>query len=99
MCVSPPSPPSDPTPQPPPPIIERPRVAPPDSEDDSGEAAQDRRRARVQARGRRGTMLTGSQGVTENPNLGIRTLLGQEKKNAKRKGKLWNETWKTTKKA
>jgi hypothetical protein len=76
MCVSPPSP---PTPRPPPVVEPLPVRRAADSvipEDATGENAQARRRARVQARGRRGTMLTGAEGVTETPSLGIRTLLG-----------------------
>ena len=74
MCVSPPSPPAPP----PPPIVEpRPVERPDDSvmaEDDGGSKA--RRRARVQARGRRSTLMTGPSGVTEQANLGRATLLG-----------------------
>jgi len=75
MCVSPPSPPSPPT-RPPPVVEPLPVRRAVDSVDDTGENAQARRRARVQARGRRATLMTGPSGITEQANLGRATLLG-----------------------
>ena len=42
----------------------------------SGEGGRSRRRARVQARGRRSTLMTGPSGVVDDPNVGRATLLG-----------------------
>lgn len=41
-----------------------------------GEGARSRRRARVQASGRRSTLMTGPSGVLDDPNVGRTTLLG-----------------------
>ncbi len=72
MCVGPPSPPK---PQPPP---APPPVAPiePASVPDDGSGSRARRRARVQAGGRRSTLMTGAGGVLGEPNVGRPTLLG-----------------------
>tara|TARA_R100001594_G_scaffold26371_2_gene51144 strand:+ start:4714 stop:4935 length:222 start_codon:yes stop_codon:yes gene_type:complete len=72
MCVGPTSPPKPPPP-PPPPVVE-PSVQPTDG--DSGEDAQIRRRARVQASGRSSTLWTTPSGILGEPNIGRTTLLG-----------------------
>jgi len=71
MCVGPPDPPKPPPPPPPAPLVET--NLPPA---DSGDGAQARRRARVQAGGRRSTLMTTPSGVLGEPNIGRPTLLG-----------------------
>lgn len=75
MCFSKPSmpsitappPPPDPEPPPPPPTRDDPEVV------DAQRAA---RKRRISAKGRSSTLLTGGQGVTEEANTGLKTLLG-----------------------
>lgn len=70
MCLSRPSAPSAPPPPPPPPPA-------PSEEVEAVQSARDRERRRVLAtQGRKSTMLTGPQGVTEAAPTAQKTLLG-----------------------
>jgi len=74
MCITPDPPPPSPPSPPPAPMGTEPTAAPVGGE--PGEGARSRRRARVQASGRRSTLMTGPTGVMNEANIGRTTLLG-----------------------
>ena len=62
-----PAPPPDPEPPPPAPTRDDPEVV---------DAQRSARKRQISAKGRSSTLLTGGQGVTDEANTGLKTLLG-----------------------